>query len=393
MLICLFVSVSSCNHKKHVTPQDNALYLVDLDEVELEDTIHVSSYFNRVTPIILETNEDCLIKEISNVQVIDSFIFILDREMQNLFCFNKTGKFLKQIGNRGASPEEYKALSDFTIDPQEGKIYLFDNYSWEVKVYDLNGACLSSFNCKKTISGQSGQIQYANNNLYLDFQPENLSSKKDAPLLCKFNRNTGDFERTLLSAKSNNLGMKQLMFTDDGVFYCRTQENTIYIPLFSNTAFTLRDEAAPYFSLHSKNFISERELNEIDMSDPTTLPKLFNSSKILSVWSYRETDNYIFILYKMGKVHDMIYSKKDGKARLCNWFFDDLVYKSRNKSVTHYPYASDAKGIYRIIRYHDMPTFLELVKSDETKLTKEQVAEIACLTEDANPILFYYETK
>jgi hypothetical protein len=127
VLICLLVSVSSCNHQKHVTSQDDALYLVDLDEIELEDAICVSSYFNRVTPIILETNEDCLIKDIDNVQVVDSFIFILDREMQNLFCFNKTGKFLRKIGNKGAGSEEYKALSDFTIDPQECKIYLFDN--------------------------------------------------------------------------------------------------------------------------------------------------------------------------------------------------------------------------------------------------------------------------
>lgn len=390
-LIGLFIS--SCNNKNHETASNSALYLVDLDEIKLEDTIHISSYFKSVTPIVLETNEGCLIKKIDNIQIIDSLIFILDRDMKNLFCFNQSGKFLRKIGNRGAGPDEYMDLSDFTIDTQEGKIYFLDNYSQNIKVYDFGGTWLSSFNYKSEKEGKSDQIQYVNNSLYLDFQPVNISSKKDAPLLYKINCDNGDFESSLLSANKNNLGWKQLIFSDDGVFYGRTSENTVYIPLFSSTIFSLRDDVSPYLSLHSKNFISESELKEIDMSDQMSLFKLDNSNKVLSILSYRETDNYIFITYKMGKVYDMIFSKKDGQARLCNWIFDDLVYKSRDVSVTHYSYSSDTKGIYKMIRYNDLPMFLDLVKSGDTKFTPDQVAKISDLTEDTNPVLFYYKTR
>jgi hypothetical protein len=95
----------------------------------------------------------------------------------------------------------------------------------------------------------------------------------------------------------------------------------------------------------------------------------------------------------MGGMYNLVFTKSNKDAKQCRLLIYDLIYKSRSASVTHYPYFSDDKGIYKLIRYYDLPLFLDLVKSGETKLPLEYVNRISNLPEDTNPILFYYEEK
>ena len=64
----------------------------------------MSLYFI-VTPIFLETNDSCLIRQVDGIQVSGDYLFILDRKSRNLFSFNKKGKLAGKIGNMGRGPE------------------------------------------------------------------------------------------------------------------------------------------------------------------------------------------------------------------------------------------------------------------------------------------------
>jgi hypothetical protein len=56
----------------------DALYAIDVDNLEKQDIFYVSSVFKSVKTIILEEREDVVIGDIRAVQVFDNYIFVLD---------------------------------------------------------------------------------------------------------------------------------------------------------------------------------------------------------------------------------------------------------------------------------------------------------------------------
>ncbi|MDR0386101.1 MAG: 6-bladed beta-propeller, partial [Prevotellaceae bacterium] len=87
----------------------------------------------------LETNENCLITNIRQIESLDNRIFILSgRESCSLFVFDRSGKFITSAGRMGSGPGEYIFLTSFSIDRHRNIISVADaaqqkiiNYSTE----------------------------------------------------------------------------------------------------------------------------------------------------------------------------------------------------------------------------------------------------------------------
>ena len=122
--------IISCNQEK--------TYDLLVIDAEIKDaTFNLSSIADEVTPIPLETNEDCLISFISRVIMTKDYYFVLSSD---LYQFNKKGKFIRQIGERGRGPNEYSRINSIAVDEEEQTVFMATgqkllayNFSGEIK--------------------------------------------------------------------------------------------------------------------------------------------------------------------------------------------------------------------------------------------------------------------
>lgn len=131
MIILLVVSCKNSNHSKSVLP-----YQVNLErDINNISSMPLSTLGSSLEYIPLETDTACLIENISNVFVSDSFIYVNDGN--RLLLFGRNGKYLRQIGSSGRGPGEYSRIGDFIIDESQKEIFVLS--SRVVLVFDING--------------------------------------------------------------------------------------------------------------------------------------------------------------------------------------------------------------------------------------------------------------
>lgn len=131
----LILVLLSCS-KKTGSNQDftfHPIVNVISEELKFNDLIEDYKY------IKLETNENCLIGEIKQLELYKSKIYILT---DGIYCFNLEGKFLFAINQKGRGPSEFIQIANFSID--EDKIYL--NSPRKIMSFDINtGTFLKSY--------------------------------------------------------------------------------------------------------------------------------------------------------------------------------------------------------------------------------------------------------
>jgi len=119
MLISLFLVVTSCRDADVAK-----LRSIDFtSHIERQD-IRLSEIAKSVEYIQLETSKESFISMVSDIQFTKEIIAVFDNQLQKLFVFDRSGKFLNVISNLGKGPEEYIHLFSFAIDPDTSTLYL-----------------------------------------------------------------------------------------------------------------------------------------------------------------------------------------------------------------------------------------------------------------------------
>ncbi len=107
----------------HIMP-DTPL-LIRADNAKIISTAELLDMVEQVDYIKLDSSEP--IGEISKMVVTGDKIFILDAHIaQQIFVFNKTGKLLFRIKNKGRGPKEYISIWDMQVDTIRNEILLND---------------------------------------------------------------------------------------------------------------------------------------------------------------------------------------------------------------------------------------------------------------------------
>ena len=128
--ISLFLLVfQSCSNQQIENTEATIIHVPDV-----EKTSHLDSVFSTVSFLPLETDDDCLITRVVNLQIHDSLIYIND-DRKRLLVFDFHGKFIRQIGARGKGHGEYLIMWDWIID--SNRIEILDYR--RIKIYTLDG--------------------------------------------------------------------------------------------------------------------------------------------------------------------------------------------------------------------------------------------------------------
>lgn len=103
------------------------------------DTILAPEY--RIIP--LETTEECVVGEISNLFVDDNLIFLVDTWSERISVFDMNGKFQNHIGRKGHAKGEYVSMFSVTLDTRQKRVCFIDEDSQKLLFYDYKGNFLS----------------------------------------------------------------------------------------------------------------------------------------------------------------------------------------------------------------------------------------------------------
>ncbi|MDC1106579.1 6-bladed beta-propeller [Prolixibacteraceae bacterium] len=137
ILFLLPIFFISCTINDKATSVDKeSIVKLELD-LDMSGEIKLSTLFDSVQYIPLETTESSLIGDVRKVIIKDKMIFIQDYESNSLNIFNGDGKFISKLQKIGNGSDEYIRIRDFAYDKDKRHIYL--NVGFEIKVYTISG--------------------------------------------------------------------------------------------------------------------------------------------------------------------------------------------------------------------------------------------------------------
>jgi hypothetical protein len=128
-----------CKQEQPKSTELPVLDIVESIEESEETTMSLSEIANDITFIPLETTDECLIGGSFSIYLNKDYFVIMDNTPQ-VFLFDKTGKFIRKIGNKGQGPGEYISAGLPVIVNDE--LFYYD-ISLKTLCYDLHtGKCL-----------------------------------------------------------------------------------------------------------------------------------------------------------------------------------------------------------------------------------------------------------
>lgn len=130
--------------------------LVELDKknIENKNNLNFSELADSCVYLKLETNKNCLIGDINDIQYVDNKIFILNNigGENEVLIFNKDGGFINKIGTKGLGPSEYLSIGSMGINSFDKQLILIDPLKHKIHKYDYLGKFISSIPVKNECS-------------------------------------------------------------------------------------------------------------------------------------------------------------------------------------------------------------------------------------------------
>ena len=395
-LLLFLYNTSFCSVNQKELSRMDSKYIIDLDGKQ-ETSVPFSTYFENAKSIILETNKDCLISDIIDIQVFDGYIYLLDiRGAKSLFVFDMDGYFIRKIGRLGNGPGEYISLSNFTLDTKNKFIYLLD-YFKRIHKYKLDGTFIHTIT-PKLKDENIMHIQYFNSKLYLSvmaFKP----SQNDYMLL-EANADNGEILSKSLPLKYNK-GWAELIFMGYNFFIPRLNNIPLYTQMFMDYIFCIGDDIIPYIEIRSKNLVTDKDVSNIsNIRGGRDMIERFqayfrDNLKIFNIHSYIENDELILFMYQQGLMNSYfaVANKKTGSVKLAKQLSNDIIFKSDDNHYFGGFAFYDTKGAYEILQTRSIEDFQESIRNNKVVPGLDKLDELLSLELDANPVIFYYEYK
>lgn len=187
----------------------------------------LSKIFKSAKILFLETTNDCLLAEISSLQIYKDKIYILDSETESIYIFDNNGKYVNKINNIGQGPQEYIHIESFDIDTLNDKLILFcDN---KIQYYNTNSNELfkeiknNYFGIQKKYIEDNIYANYAGN-MKTDQVKYNLQFIKNNHIINEFFQIKHEVSGYNLS-QNNNFGMKN---NKQNIWFSTPFQDTVY---------------------------------------------------------------------------------------------------------------------------------------------------------------------
>lgn len=141
-ILFLFLGCKEKNISVDKTIENKAVKSEQLKSIE-EDILIDTMVFKNISIIPLETNNESLFREISRISINNERIFILDESLNNIYIFNRNGKYINKIQHIGSGPVEYISIIDFCLDDETKDLFILCDRPYKLMRFSQNGHFIS----------------------------------------------------------------------------------------------------------------------------------------------------------------------------------------------------------------------------------------------------------
>lgn len=377
-----FLLLLSCNQKqKEMQVVANETIIIDPDKYEKNNDLS-SILQDSIKIIQLETTDECLIGEVTKVELKNEEIFISDRINQKIFIFNSNGKYLKNIGKSGNGPGEIRSLGDFTFIGDS--LFIQDGYGKKYLIYSTNGDYLGDLPYKThhhDVISFDNILYFVSNYFYselgfynlfrYDLLTKNISSY--IPFDEKINKNN--------SAWGLNRHISKY------------RESALLIYPLNDTIYEITKN-----NVHSKYIIkfSKRNIpdNIKDKNGSTVFSLALRDGYIKGLHHLQNSKNYLLGIYTDGNTYSYITIDKKtldykiGKRLIISNYGDFSLSSFYTTSNNELISAQDAN---LFLDYWKINYSKNKFENQKVEQKLKNVAE--SINEESNPILFIFKFK
>lgn len=363
--ICFFVISCKNNYNGNHDVYTITASIDQQNEISLFDIV------TKVRLIPLESSDESLIAHVTKIITDSNKIFIYDRIQNQIFIFEKNGKYLSKINQKGRGPHEYMALTDLKINPFSKQLEILDPWG-KLLTFDLNGHYIKSLKLSKDIHA------------YDEFIPLNKDSiafysLSEPYTLNIFSRSSSKIVNQLFKSKRKltiNSPLTSFYRFRDTVYFSRYLYDDVFTItnkgikpsfqwFFPNYKYDPDEIIPEYDRNNSKDYFSVQELLPY-----THINTLENDLYRYTCISINSSEKYMSILHNKNMNKNIIFYKtKEG-----------LIFT---------PYIlNDSIALSPIEPWRKREEYL-----NEQILDNENLQILNNLTENDNPILIEYTLK
>jgi len=345
-----------------------------------------SNLFDDVEVVTLQTLENNLIGEVTQIEYIDDTIYIFDAGFaKSLFMFNREGLYIGRVGVLGKGVGEYIYPTSFWVE--DNQILIYDMHLHSIFFYNKKGDFLKKIEIEKEYQGRN--IAHESNNIYVDvnkFQPD----KNKQFLIRRYNHKGVDQEGWLEYPKYNK-GWNVLNFWVKKNFI-KTKFDVKYINGLCNTVFTINNgNISPYLLIVADNEINRTDINKAQHDIKNSFGNLVKASRkcFVGINQYIENETTIYLRYfgYFNTQNDILYMKNTGKIQQGH-LFDDIT-KLESASLNNFN-DEFAISVYNIRANGDISNWKQKILNGEILLSKSNKEKVMNINNSSNPILFFY---
>lgn len=305
--ITMLVLLSNCSGKTKSESvnilKNGAIEINVFKAIEDARDFPLSKIIDDVEFVQLESTIDSYFSMYSSLNVTDQYILITSEFERRVLLFNRSGKFIRQIGSQGKGPGEYIYPHFATIDPQERFIIIKDAQGGNLFKYDLNGSILKQVDISDLCPNRPSwkPVFLDNNHFALSFNRP-LISKNDHFNIAVFDLELNLVDRMIHIPNNDslcltNLSSQKLLEGKDNLISWESFVDTVY-------SVDLGEKPKPKYYInmdgngHSIDFLTGR-----DMTTP--------NSGFYSAGVFADLPDFlVFLLYNNDNLNQIIFNKK-----------------------------------------------------------------------------------
>lgn len=300
LLVLLTCIITSCKDNNKTSQDIVSVPVINIDDaMSLETLSYQDELVENYDLIPLELTDKSTIGEVSQMDLTDDAIYILDNKTKSIYVFDRRGNFINLIGKRGTGPGEYLSLSSFYLNRKKKIINLIDPLNMAVHQYTLEGAYIKSIKFKNELIPMIKRIEMIDDETL--FCVTSLNWQKDAGYFI-LNEHDYSLKQMVYKYPYNSSGYTTY-FNSKQVFSILNGKVDYVVP-FSDTIYTFSNGITECSTVlnHGRTPINQQQINQyVDNNNDyilTILNILNNTKYTTGLTNLFESERYLLITFE-----------------------------------------------------------------------------------------------
>ena len=340
---------------------------------------NLDTVFSSYDFIPLETNEKCIVGQITKILACKDCFCILDRDNKNVFIFDNDGRFRCKLGEKGHGPREHVDAWNIAYDEESETISLLDLSGRKLQHFDLDGNFLG----EQSLYILFTEFEYLKERMVL-FTGKSYNEFSD--IFDLYQMVITDKKMSPISRGFKTTNEIRQEFRYSGVFK-KNDNKVLYDDLLSDTIWSVNErDVSPFIVMDIENKRRFSQNEKLHMTD-----QLYKEGERMSanVIDWHVTPKYISLIYYGAEgcraLQNLVYSRRSGRSKifginnLPTRLGDDLARAA-------FDGISSDNRFYRIVQ---PMSIIEATSNDDIKrnLTSKEQEMVNKISIASNPVI------